>query len=168
MKIYVASSWRNQAQPTIVRVLRHQGHDVYDFRNPPNGSGFGWAQLGCGDPKDWGEAAYLQALDNSLAREGFKSDMDALKDCDACVLVRPCGASSHMELGWAVGAGKLTAVLLCNDPSAELMILMADRIFADLSAMIEWLEETPIPCRAGRGWGSCRCRRCEADRRVDP
>ena len=34
-KIYVASSWRNGYYPDVVDKLREAGHDVYDFRNPP-------------------------------------------------------------------------------------------------------------------------------------
>ena len=34
MKIYVASSWRNERQPDVVQALRNAGHDVYDFRHP--------------------------------------------------------------------------------------------------------------------------------------
>ena len=30
MKVYVASSWRNERQQEIVRALREAGHDVYD------------------------------------------------------------------------------------------------------------------------------------------
>ena len=37
-KIYVASSWRNREQPSVVKALREAGHEVYDFRNPaPDG-----------------------------------------------------------------------------------------------------------------------------------
>ena len=37
-KIYVASSWRNEYYPEVVRQLREAGHEVYDFRNPPSAS----------------------------------------------------------------------------------------------------------------------------------
>ena len=30
-KIYVASSWRNQYFPEVVKKLREYGHEVYDF-----------------------------------------------------------------------------------------------------------------------------------------
>lgn len=30
MKIYVASSWRNNRQPDVVKFLRNLGYDVYD------------------------------------------------------------------------------------------------------------------------------------------
>ena len=39
MKTYVASSWRNSHQQSVVHVLRTAGHEVYDFRNPPHGRG---------------------------------------------------------------------------------------------------------------------------------
>lgn len=131
MKIYVASSWRNQRQPSIVEMLRGLGHEVYDFKNPSSTDhGFSWSEI---DPnwKQWTAAEYRAALKHPVASRGFGLDMRALNGCDACVLVLPCGRSAHLELGQAVGAGKRTAVLL-DDPISEpeLMYLMLDHIFA--------------------------------------
>jgi hypothetical protein len=42
VRLYVASSWRNPIQPSIVADLRAQGHDVYDFRHPPGGDHPEW------------------------------------------------------------------------------------------------------------------------------
>jgi hypothetical protein len=49
MRIYVASSWRNEAkQQATVLALREAGHEVYDFRHPaPGNEGFG-GPLGTG------------------------------------------------------------------------------------------------------------------------
>lgn len=124
MKVYVASSWRNRLQPAIVEILRGDGHEVYDFRNPPGKSGFGWEQLDLGDPKCWDAGVFTRALETERAKEGFHEDMEALRDCEACILVLPCGRSAHLELGWAVGAGKLTAILLDDQPEPELMYRM--------------------------------------------
>ena len=33
MKVYVASSWRNEVYPEVVKLLREAGHEVYDFRH---------------------------------------------------------------------------------------------------------------------------------------
>lgn len=46
MRIYVASSWRNERQPEVVARLRAEGHEVYDFRRP-NGQqdGFHWSEI---------------------------------------------------------------------------------------------------------------------------
>ena len=99
MNIYVASSWRNAQQPFVVHTLRNDGHDVYDFKE----HGFNWAEI---DPdwRTWSPERYRACLDHPIARAGFAHDMAALRDCEACVLVRPCGISAHLELGWAVGA----------------------------------------------------------------
>jgi hypothetical protein len=111
MKIYVASSWRNIYQPNVVRICRDAGHEAYDYRNPaPDNDGFRWSEI---DPtwQSWDFERYRALLAHPVAERGFKLDMDALRGCDACLLVHPCGRSAHLELGWAAGAGKRTAVL---------------------------------------------------------
>lgn len=115
MKIYVASSWRNIYQPAVVDLCRKAGHETYDFRNPgPGDNGFGWSEI---DPawKAWDFERYRKLLDHPRAQQGFSLDMGALRDCDACVLVYPCGKSAHLELGWAAGAGKRTATFVPSD-----------------------------------------------------
>lgn len=134
MKIYVASSWRNTAQPAVVAALRDLGHEVYDFKNPaPGDHGFGWRQ--CAEPDQLKDPRAFrdEVLAHPIARAGFGKDMDALRNCDACVLVLPCGRSAHLELGWACGAGKRTVVLL-DDPMSEpeLMYLMTGGLCTNL------------------------------------
>lgn len=125
MKIYVASSWRNPRQPAIVTALREAGHEVYDFRNPtPGNNGFGWKQCDPRPPSEWSVADYRRVLETPRAQEGFAFDMGALRACDACVLVLPCGRSAHLELGWAAGAGKRCLVLYETLDEPELMYLM--------------------------------------------
>ena len=135
-RIYVATSWRNPRHPEIVEHLRAEGHDVYDFRNPPDGlpGGFQWGQI---DPdwQQWDAEAYRQRLLNSsLSAQGFMSDMRALEWCDTCVLVMPCGRSAHLELGYAAGRGKRTVILL-EDGEPELMYLIADSLVTGLGEM---------------------------------
>ncbi|MEE8607188.1 MAG: hypothetical protein V3S55_06275 [Nitrospiraceae bacterium] len=135
-RIYVATSWRNQRHPEIVEYLLAEGHEVYDFRNPPDGlpGGFQWAQI---DPdwQQWDAAAYRRRLLNSpLSAQGFMSDMRALNWCDTCVLVMPCGRSAHLELGYAAGRGKRTVILLENG-EPELMYLIADSLVTGLGEM---------------------------------
>jgi hypothetical protein len=124
IKIYVASSWRNQWQPQVVARLKAEGFAVYDFRNPaPDDHGFHWSEI---DPawKYWLPEKFLAALDHPVAIDGFTKDMAALRDCDVCVLVLPCGRSAHLEAGWAAGAGKLTLVLVPEPIEPELMYSM--------------------------------------------
>ncbi len=99
MKIYVATSWRNEYQPGVVAVLRKAGFDVYDFRDE---EGFSWRTV---DPnwQAWTPIEYINGLAHPFAERGYKRDMDALIACDACVYVLPCGPSASLEMGFARG-----------------------------------------------------------------
>ena len=140
MKVYVASSWRNPDQPRVVQDLRSEGHDVYDFRHPVDGdNGFHWSEI---DPEweGWSYTKFIRALDHPIAERGYKFDMDALMSADAVVLVMPCGRSAHLELGYAIGAGKPTAILLA-DGEPELMYKMVSYLTGDVRQIISWLAQ---------------------------
>lgn len=131
-KIYVASSWRNPYQNEVVRSLHSDGHLVYDFKNPrPNDNGFHWSEID-EQWKEWTAQEYRNALDHPIAKAGFASDFNAMKWADTFVLVLPCGRSAHLELGWAVGAGKLTIILTRDGEEPELMAKMCDHICVSL------------------------------------
>lgn len=137
MKIYVASSWRNLIQPAVVSVLRKAGHDVYDFKNPaPGNHGFAWSEI---DPdwKDWTPEQYRDALEHPIAKAGFDCDMQALRDCDACVLVLPSGRSSSWEFGWAIGAGRQGAVVMLEACEPELMY-SGSPILTTMDSLMDW------------------------------
>lgn len=111
IKIYVASSWRNVYQPEIVDWLRHDGHEVYDFKAPVLGdNGFHWREI---DPnwKSWTPEQYAKVLESPLAEKGFRSDMTALENADLCVLVMPSGRSAAMEYGYWRGRTERHGVL---------------------------------------------------------
>ena len=126
-RIYLASSWRNPHQPWLVELLRNDGHDVYDFRNPPHSTGFSWPEIGLEVP--CGAEEYRRALlTHPRAAQGFNSDFAAMRWADVGLLVLPCGRSAHLELGWMAGAGKRTLILTQDGEEPELMALLADRI----------------------------------------
>lgn len=140
IKIYLASSWRNSLQPTVLAQLRAAGHDVYDFRNPPGGitNGFRWSEL---DPdwEAWSAAAYREKLKSPLAQRGFNSDFDGMKWADVGVLLLPCGRSAHLELGWMAGAGKRTIILTRDGEEPELMALLASEICVSVEEVLQSL-----------------------------
>ena len=142
MKIYVASSWRNNFQPHIVDALRGIGHEVYDFKNPaPGNNGFHWSEI---DPnwERWQAEEYLIALAHPISEAGFKSDWDAMQWSDVGVLVLPCGRSAHLEAGYFVGAGKPLYIVLGDENPVipELMYKMATLIFPGLASLMDFLE----------------------------
>lgn len=151
MYVYVASSWRNPVQPALIQVLKAAGIDHYDFRNPPDGAGFGWPEVRDASfrPTEHNVAAkgtdhvpadeYLRMIDHPRAVEGFAADFAAMEKADTFVLVLPCGKSAHLELGWAVGAGKRTAILLEDEVEPELMYRMVDHIAPTVYDLLGWL-----------------------------
>jgi len=153
--VYVASSWRNPVQPLVVAELRAAGIDCYDFRNPPSGSGFSWREVKSdyvgprigvdgvrAKGSDWEDVAeYLRMVEHPRALEGYASDFAAMCQADTFVMVLPCGKSAHLELGWAVGAGLRTAILLENPVEPELMYRMVDHMSPDLPDLLAWLAD---------------------------
>lgn len=136
-KIYVASSWRNAYQSGVVERLRFYGHEVYDFKDS---DGFHWSEV---DPdyKNWSVQGYIEGLKHPAAERGFNRDMKALRECDACVYVMPCGVSASFEAGWAQGAGKRVFVYIPELREPDLMVKMAELVTDDLDTIILRLEK---------------------------
>ena len=139
-RIYVASSWRNQFFPEVVRCLREAGHDVYDFRNPPHGgNGFRWTDIDENAP-NWTFGKYAEGLHHPLAERQFAADMEALEWADTCVLVLPCGRSAHTEAGWLAGAGRHVVAYIPELVEPELMYTLFDRVVGSLDDLVECLR----------------------------
>lgn len=143
-RIYVASSWRNEGQPQVVKFLLGLGCEVYDFRNPePGQHGFAWSSI---DPnwKNWTVRQYREALDHPVAKQGWKLDINAMYWCDICVLALPAGRSASYELGWCIGAGKQGIVYLPEGSvfEPELMFRQA-RIVVTLDELREAIQSIP-------------------------
>ena len=136
-RIYVASSWRNQYYPEVVKALREAGHEVYDFRNPPHGgNGFRWTDIDENAP-NWTFEQYAEGLHHPKAERQFAADLEALEWADTCVLVLPCGRSAHTEAGWMAGKGKRVFVYIPRMEEPELMY----KLFKDVTGSIERLIE---------------------------
>jgi hypothetical protein len=144
MKVYVASSWRNERQPEVVQALRAVGHQVYDFRKPDSerldvDQGFHWSEI---DPdwQSWSPLQFVDALEHPLALDGYGKDYAALQSAEAVVLVMPCGRSAHLELGFGVGRGMLSVILL-SDGEPELMYKMVPNLVTSIEEVIIALEQ---------------------------
>ena len=122
----IISTRATPLQPQAVQLLRDNGHEVYDFRNPaPGNTGFAWSDI---DPDwlNWSPAVFIAALSDQIAEDGYGFDNTALDWCDTCVLLLPCGRSALLEAGYAIGQGKQTVIVLHEDKfEPELMYLVA-------------------------------------------
>ena len=135
MKVYVASSWRNEFQQEVVQRLRDNSHEVYDFRNPTEGdNGFHWSEI---DKywESWQPYEYVKHLNHPIAEAGFKKDFDAMKWADVCVLVLPCGRSAHTEAGWMKGVGKRVYVFMPIHQEPELMYKIYDGVLTEVNEL---------------------------------
>lgn len=139
-------------QPHAVKVLRVNGHQVYDFRRPlegydnPNESarGFHWSEI---DPqwRDWSNQDYIDSLAHPLSEQGFISDWQAMEWADVGVLFLPCGRSAHLEAGYFVGAGKKLYILLSPEKQEpELMYKMATGVFTNIYDIVNELHPMRI------------------------
>jgi hypothetical protein len=133
-------------QPAVIAMLNSARIPCYDFKNPEGGTGFHWSEV-MSNYTPGSESAnvdeYLNALVNPRSIEGFNSDFAAMQKADTFILVLPCGRSAHLELGWAVGAGKRTAIFLDPDNrghvTPELMYKMCDLVTYSSLELLDWL-----------------------------
>lgn len=140
MKLYVASSWRNQHYPKVVEALSAAGFEVYDFRNPGDGEEpFKWEYVGA-DWLDWTPEQYREKLSHPRSERQFGNDQRAMESCDACVLVLPCGRSAHTEAGWFSGRGKKTVVLIPEKQEPELMYKLFTGVATNVDEVIALLK----------------------------
>lgn len=140
--VYVASSWKNPFYDAVCAVLKAAGIDHYNFREPEGGTGFSWDQLpgpGLDNNGRVRRGDYRLMIEDPRAAEGFAADFAAMEKADTFVLVLPCGKSAHLELGWAVGAGKRTAILLEDPIQPELMYRMVDHLSPSVHELLGWL-----------------------------
>lgn len=136
----MASSWRNEFYPEVVESLRKAGFTVYDFRNPPSGTGgFKWENV---DPHymEWTPQQYRDNLHCSKADIQFGNDIEAMTSCGTCVLVLPCGRSAHTEAGWFAGKGKKVIAYIPTKQEPELMYKLFDGIACSVDELINLLK----------------------------
>jgi hypothetical protein len=138
--VYVASSWRNPLHTAVCAALRSVDIDHYDFKDA---EGFHWSEVILSHLPGSNNAVamtdYLTAMQNPRAQEGFQRDMEHLVEADCVILVLPAGRSSHLEMGYAVGEGKRTAVLLEDPVVPDLMYGMVDYLAPSLFDLLGWL-----------------------------
>lgn len=139
MKIYLATSWKNEAQPETVAKLRAAGHEVYDFKTDgvPLPS---WKLIDPTGEQRSAEDRKAQLM-SERAVQTRTEDMNAMRWADVIVALQPFGKSASFELGWGVGNGKHTAVLLADDQDSELMIGESNYLAADFEELLRWLSK---------------------------
>ena len=108
MKIYIASSWKNECLcRDVAKTLREWGHAVDLFCDDSTGRFvFHWSELDNLEQLD-----AIRMVNSKQGKKAFKEDKKWLDWADSVVLVLPCGRSAHLEAGYAKGRGKKLYIL---------------------------------------------------------
>lgn len=103
MKIYIASSWKNEnSVKKLQEMLIESGFEVDAFCNKDTGRYvFHFTEIGNPDELD-----AISFLADERSQRAFEEDKKWIDWCDAVVMLLPCGNSSHLEAGYAKGSGK--------------------------------------------------------------
>lgn len=110
-QIYIIGSLRNTVIQEVSAFVRSLGYNVFDDWNAvgPEADDF-WKTY----EQNRGRT-YLEALEGKSATQVFNFDKSNLDASDAAILVMPAGKSAHLELGYMVGKGKPTIILLDDE-----------------------------------------------------
>ena len=138
MSIYIIGSLANPKIPVVANELRSVGFDVFSS----------WYCASENADVRWQEheqgrgLTYIEALKDFAAQQVFKFDKYHLDGCDTAVLVYPAGRSGHLELGYAVGQGKHTFILMDQEPVKwDVMLNFADAVFSNIEDLVKELKQ---------------------------
>jgi len=146
MKIYIASSWKNQERVLLLaKRLEQEGFEVDAFcRASDSRYSFHWSEL-VDNEDDLKYYDAIEMLADYRTQRAFKEDRKWLDWADAVVMLMPCGRSSHLEAGYAVGQGK--GLYIYGDfPKGEFDVMygLANGLFRteELNLMIQGLKHS--------------------------
>jgi len=109
MKFFIASPWRNkEAVRSLTDALIARGHSAYSFID--SGANLATGRSVIEEFKTFGHSI-TDWEDDPLIEKIFSSEMQALKDSDALILLEPAGRSSLTEAGIAHGMGKRVVLI---------------------------------------------------------
>lgn len=107
MKIYIASSWKNQrAVLELADIFERHGFEVDAFRRAADKRfSFHWSEF-VDDEAELQDYDAISFLNDPRVVRAFNEDKSWLDWADTVIMVMPCGRSSHLEAGYAKGQGK--------------------------------------------------------------
>ena len=135
--IYLIGSLRNENVPIVGQSIRTAGFEVFD-------EWYSAGKIADDSFKEYFQArgiSYPEALKSYAAQHIFNFDKRHLDRCDGAILVCPAGRSGHLELGYMVGQGKPTYVLMDSDSDRwDIMYSFVTGVYFDIDKLIEELQ----------------------------
>jgi nucleoside 2-deoxyribosyltransferase len=137
-RIYLIGSLRNPEVPKTSQLLRSAGHYVFDEWYSPGPQADEYWQA----YEQQRGLRYVEALNEPHAWNVLNFDKRNLDQCDTAVLLLPAGKSGHMELGYMVGCGKRTYIVLNGEPERwDVMYRFATQCVYDVHSLLEVLAK---------------------------
>ena len=145
MKIYIASSWKNEVMVcALAEELRRRGHAVDAFSDPSNGRYvFHWSEMLNEPDKSRSKLNAITFLEDKRSQRAFKEDKRWLDWCEVCLLLLPAGNSSHLEAGYAKGHGKKMIIFAPKGfPAGEFDVMygFADLMTSNMGEIVDYLK----------------------------
>ncbi len=133
---FVASRYRNKLETLhLVKLLQKKGKTVYSFVE----SEASLKHVGATEDDAEEQMKKLEAIENwrqdSRIKEIFDSDMTALKNSEALILLLPAGKSAHLEAGVAYGLGK-KCILVGQQKETETNYLIFRKVYPTIDNFI--------------------------------
>lgn len=130
MKVYLSASWKKRELVRyLADLLRVERHEVYDFTDSSCRQSVEIPPERFPEQFDPALHVYADYLDRPEWRAAVEENRNALRWCDAVVLLLPCGIDATADWAYAVGLGKRSIVM--GSPRAgerSPVHLWADRI----------------------------------------
>lgn len=140
MKIYLASSWKNEELvQSWADFLRDEGYEVDAFCDDIKTGRYVFHFSEIGDASKLDAINFLQ---DERSQKAFAEDKKWLDWTDVCLLILPAGKSSHLEAGYAKGCGKKLIIWQDEFPKGEFDVMygFADLISDRISEVLEFLK----------------------------
>jgi hypothetical protein len=108
MRIYIATSWKNEKTATLItQLLQSDGHQVDSFSDPSNDR-YSFHQSAM---KTYAYAnSPIHFLNDELPQREFFKDKAAIDRADMVLMIPPGGRTAILQVGYAKGRGKLLYV----------------------------------------------------------
>lgn len=139
---FIASRFRNKDTVLeLAQKIRATGKTVYAFIESESSIRH-VADLENTDPEEAMKAfeARPNWQNDPAVKEIFETDMTALKNSDALVLLLPAGKSAHMEAGTAYGLGKHT-IVIGDQKETETLYLIFDEFYDTIDQFIASIKQ---------------------------
>lgn len=129
MKIYIASSWKNQhAVELLTEKLEVYGHIVISFvREAAENE----------DRNEWNYKDFTEWIWSENGAQKFKFDLDGATKSDLLIYISPSGTDAWAEVGAAWASGVTIYGLYAKGETAGLTRRMVTKWFKDYKTLLE-------------------------------